>query len=253
LTRLLAIAAAAFALAAPVAHAQSVDDLIARHVAARGGLPALRAIHGVTMSGKMRPPGLDSDIVWIETIRRPGDIRIEGTLQGLTLVQAYDGSNGWEIQPFEGRKDAQAMSADDAKSLQEEADFEGALVDYRAKGNRVAYLGTEDVDGAPAYLIRADLKNGDQQTFYIDPDSMMVIRILTRQIVRGSESQTQADYGDYEKVAGVYFPFEVASGPPRSTDRTRITYDRIVPNPEVNPVIFARPAGPAPAPAAGAR
>ena len=236
---------AALALAALVAPggaaAQSADEMIAKHIAARGGLAALHAIETLRMTGAMRPGGFDVQLAYDETIARPGSVRIDATLQGLTVVQAYDGSSGWQIQPFQGRKDPEALSADDTKNLQEEADFEGPLIDAKAKGARIDSLGNVDVDGAPAWALRATLRNGDQLTYYLDPDAWLTVRVVTRQLVRGAESLTQTDYGDYEKVAGVYFPFEVASGPKGSTVQQRVTYDKILANEPVDPATFERP------------
>jgi len=232
-----------FALAPFPVRAQSVDDVVAKHLAARGGLPALRAISNVTMTGRMRVPGLDAVLAYKQYLARPDSARIEVSLQGLTAVQAFDGSTGWQIQPFQGRKDPEKVGADDAKSLEESADFEGALIDYKAKGNVVDYLGSEDVDGAPAYALRARLKNGDEQIYYLDPDALLVIRVVTKQFVRGAESQNVSDFGDYEKVAGVWFPFEISSGPKGSTARTLITFDSVVVNGAVPASLFAFPQG----------
>jgi hypothetical protein len=236
--------AASLGLAGSAA-AQSVDSLVAKHVEARGGAAAMRAITSLKMSGKMRPPGFDADLAYVETLTRPGSARVDATLQGLTMVQAYDGHTGWQIQPFQGRKDAEDLSVDDVKSLQEEADFDDALVDYRAKGSTADYLGQVEVGGGPTYAIRVSLKNGDQLTYYLDPDAFLTVRVVTRQLVRGAETLTQTDYGDYEKVNGVYFPFEVDSGPKGSPQQQRITYDRIVVNGAGGPAAFARPAAPA--------
>jgi opacity protein-like surface antigen len=238
------------ALLAPAANAASAsapsaDEIIAKHIAARGGLAALQAIKTLKMSGSMRPGGFDVQLGFDETIARPGSVRMDATLQGMTLVQSYDGTSGWQIQPFQGRKDPEDLSADDAKSLQEEADFEGALIDAKTKGVKVENLGNVDVDGAPAWALRATLKNGDQLTYYLDPDAWLTVRIVTRQLLRGAETLTQTDLGDYEKVAGVYFPFEVASGPKGSTVQQRITYDKILANEPVDPSTFQRPKGPA--------
>lgn len=219
----------------------SVSEMIAKHIAARGGLAALSAIRTLKMTGTMRPGGFDVQLAYDETISRPGSVRINATLQGLTVVQAFDGSGGWQIQPFQGRKDPEALSTDDVKALQEEADFEGPLIGAEAKGARIEALGNIDVDGAPAWAIRATLKNGDQLTYYLDPDAWLTVRIVTRQILRGSVTLNQTDLGDYEKVAGVYFPFEVASGPKGSTVQQTITYDTIVANPPVDPAIFEPP------------
>jgi hypothetical protein len=223
------------------AAAPSADAMIARHIAARGGLAALHAIKTLKMTGILRPAGFDAELAYDETVARPGKVRIDATLQGLTVVQAYDGAGGWQIQPFQGRKDPEALSADDTKTLQEEADFEGPLIDAAAKGARIESLGDIDVDGAPAWALRATLRNGDQLTYYLDPDAWLTVRVVTRQLVRGAETLTQTDYGDYEQVAGVYFPFEVASGPKGSTVQQRITYDKIVANEPVDPATFALP------------
>lgn len=241
-------------LAATPTLAQSTDDLVQRHIAARGGLAALRAIKTLKMTGSLRPGGFDVLLAFSETIARPGSVRIDATLQSLTVVQSYDGKEGWQIQPFQGRKDPETLSSDDTKSLQEEADFEGPLIDAKAKGATLANLGDVDIDGAPTYAIRATLRNGDQMTYYLDPVAMLTVRIETRQLVRGAETLTATDFGDYEKVDGVYFPFEIASGPKASSERQRITYDKIVANLPVDPAVFVRPAAPVTTPkTAGAK
>jgi hypothetical protein len=109
----------------------------------------------------------------------------------------------------------------------------------------------EDVDGAPAHVIRVKLKNGDEQTYYLDPDAMLTIRVVTKQTLRGAEQQTATDYGDYEKVEGVYFPLEQESGPKdQPNNRQRITIEKVTLNAAVDPAIFAMPQGPAPQAAA---
>jgi outer membrane lipoprotein-sorting protein len=242
--RRVSLAAGVLLLCAPLAaSAQSVDDLVSKHVAARGGLAAMHAIAILTGTGKMRVPGFDAVLGYRQILARPDSARLEVTLQGLTAVQAYDGTTAWQIQPFQGRKDPEKVGADDAKALQEAADFDDALVDYKVKGNVVDFLGTEDVDGAPAYALRAKLKNGDEQIYYLDPDAMLTVRVVTKQFVRGAQTQNVSDYGDYEKVAGVWFPFEVSSGPKGSSARTLITFDSIVANGPAPASLFVFPQG----------
>jgi len=240
------VAAPYFAAAQSRAPALSTEAIVQRYTAARGGLPAIKAIRTLRMTGTMRPGGFDVQLKYDETIDRPGSVRIDATLQGLTVVESYNGSTGWQIQPFQGRKDAEDVSADDAKSLAEEADFETPLIDAAAKGATIENLGVTDIDNAPAYVLRVTLKNGDDETWYIDPDAFLPVRMVTHQKVRGSDVYSQNDYGDYEKVDGVYFPFEIASGPKGSTVHT------VVANGPVDPVIFARPAAPAATPAGAA-
>ncbi len=223
--------------------ALSTDEIIARHIAARGGLAALKAIKTLRMTGTLRISGLDAQLGYEEDIARPDSVRINATLQGLTAVQAYNGETGWQIQPFQGRKDPETLSGDDAKSLQEEADFEDPLIDAKNKGATIDNLGLKDVDGGPAYALRATLRNGDQQTFYLDPDAWLAFRVETRQVLRGSEQITVTDLGDYEKIEGVYFPLEQSSGPKDQPAQQTITYTKIDVNPPLASSQFAMPAG----------
>jgi len=215
--------------------------MIAKHIAARGGAEALKAIQTLTITGKFRPPGFDANLAYFETIDRPGKARIDITLQGLTVVQSYDGASGWQIQPFNGRKDPETLSSDDVKSLQEEADFEDPLIDYKAKGDTVTYLGLEEVDGAPTHAIRVNLRNGDTQTWYLDPDLWLAVRVTTRTIQRGVETINDTDFGDYEKVAGVWFPFEQESGTEGSSQRQHLTYEKVEVNLPVDAGRFVQP------------
>lgn len=200
------------------ARADTIDEVIAKHVAARGGAAALKAITSVSYKGRFRPAGFDGELTYSETIARGGRVRMNFTLQGLTVVQSYDGKSGWQIQPFQGRKDPEKLSADDSKELADDADIDGPLVDYKTKGSKVDYLGTEDVDGTATYKLRLTEKSGDEIVYYIDVDTFMTIRTATKRLLRGREENTVSDFGDYERVAGVYFPFEITSGAPGAPD-----------------------------------
>jgi outer membrane lipoprotein-sorting protein len=230
-------------VAAAPAFAYTADELAAKNVAAKGGADSLAAIHSLRLSGKLLVNGDTLQLALVTLLERPGHIRQEAQLQGLTLVQAYDGTQGWTINPFRGRKDPEKMSADDAKNLGEDAaDFTGALVDYKAKGYTLDYLGTEDVDGTEAYKLRVTRPNGDLSYVYLDPDYFLEIRTVDRRIEHGVPSETVTDYGDYEKIAGVYFPFEQVSGPKGSTDRRKVEYDKAEANAKLDQSLFRFPA-----------
>jgi hypothetical protein len=110
--RLIAAALPLLLCAFGSANAQTADELIAKNLAARGGSDKLAAIHVIVTKGQLRFPG-DFKLAYKETRERldAGNcaIRVDAALQGLTVVQAYDGKDGWRINPFEGRKDAEHM------------------------------------------------------------------------------------------------------------------------------------------------
>ena len=189
------------------AFAMTAEELVAKNLEARGGEAKLRAITSIHTVGKVRAGGgLDAKVEsWAVALH---GFRGEFSLQGMTAVQAWDGAQAWVISPFGGRKDPQKLSADDAKGLVERADIAGPLVDYKAKGNTIEYLGTEDIDGTDAHKLRVTLKNGDSQVLFLDPDQFLEIRVVNHRMVRGQEEVSTTDLGEYEKVEGLYFPFE---------------------------------------------
>jgi hypothetical protein len=252
--RLLALLSAlsGLLLAGPAAAAPpTADEIIAHNVEARGGAAQLNAVQTLRRSGRLVVPGGNIELRVRELKTRAGQYRQDATLQGLTQVAAYDGRQGWQVQPFQGRKDPSLMSADEAKELALAADIDAPFVDYRSKGHTVEYLGLEEIDGTPAHALRVHLKWGDEVTYWIDPDTWMVIRALDRRTVRGAEKQTETDYSDYERVAGVFVAMSEEQGPKDSDTarRLKVVFESAEANAPLSPAEFAFPD---PTPRAGA-
>ncbi|NOT87302.1 MAG: hypothetical protein HOP03_03870 [Lysobacter sp.] len=198
---------AGLSLSASAADAMTADALVARTLEASGGADKLRAIASLHTVGRLRLGGGIEARTESFAIA-PDKIRFEFSLQGLTAINAWDGKQAWAIQPFQGRRDPQKTSNDDAKGLILAADIGGPLLDWKAKGSRIEYLGTEDIDGTDAHKLRITFKNGDSRVSFIDPDHFLEIRIEDHQFIRGQEQVNTTDLGEYALVNGVYFPFE---------------------------------------------
>ncbi|HTM58032.1 MAG TPA: hypothetical protein VL123_06425 [Candidatus Udaeobacter sp.] len=227
---------------APAASAQTIDDIINKNIAARGGLDKLKSIQTVRMSGKMSVgPGFEAPLTM--EMKRPNSMRMSFTLQGLTGIQAYDGTNGWAVMPFSsGKKDPEAMSADDIKEIADQADIDGPLVDYKAKGNTVELLGKESVEGTDAWKIKVTLKSGTVRTLFIDADSYLEIRGEGKRMMRGTEMEYEGSIGDYKAVDGVMFPYSIENGVKGHPEKQKITFDKIEVNPTLAADLFTMPA-----------
>ncbi len=223
--------------------AQSAEDLVSKNLQARGGVDAIKAIKSLRMIGKLQQgpfviPGEQDQ-------KAPDMLRSSFTLQGMTAVEAYDGSSGWQIQPFSGRRDAELLGEDDLRDFSEQADFYGPLVDYQQKGNSIEYLGKYTLDGDDTYRLKVTLKNGDIIYYYLDPDTYIEIRTEKQMFVRGAVHETVTDLGSYKKVNGVYFPFSVDSWPKSDpTQKQQITYSKIEANVDLSDALFKMPAAP---------
>jgi hypothetical protein len=233
---------ALLSLAPATAFAVTVNELIAKHVEARGGSGKLKAIQSLRLTGKLEVSGdFSAEFAIIRQIRRPNRVRTDATLQGITMVRAWDGREGWAISPLYGRKDPERLSGDESKELMDIADIDGPLVDSAAKGNRIDYLGTEDIDGTEAHKLRVSAPNGDVQYLYLDPDYYLVIRIVYQRSVRGVRMETETDLGNYEKVNDVYFPFSIDSGPKGGIKNRKITFEKAEANVVTSDALFEFP------------
>jgi len=233
---------AVLCLTAPAAHAITADELVAKNIEAHGGAGRIQAIHTLRLEGRLVVGG-GFELAATTVRKAPDKVRNEAMLQGLTMVQSYDGKDAWQIQPFGGRRDPEKLSADDARVLADSADLVNPLVDWKARGSRLDYLGTEDVDGTPAHKLKVTRRNGDVTYVYLDPDYFLEIRTVDNRKVRGVEEEVETDLGDYEKVDGVYLPFSISTGPKGSTQKQKMVIEKAAANVDVDDALFAFPAG----------
>jgi outer membrane lipoprotein-sorting protein len=233
------------ALALPVlpAAAQTVDEVIAKNIEARGGLEKLKSVKSIRLSGKMMMgPGMEAPMTL--EIKRPKSLRMEFTFQGMTGVQAYDGQAGWAIMPFQGKKDPEPMSPEDSKDAEEEADLDGPLVDYKAKGHTVELVGKENVEGSDAFKVKVTLKTGTVRYLYIDAESFLEIKAEAKRTVRGSEMEFESTIGDYKEIGGLLIAHSIQSGAKGRPEKQNIVIEKVELNPSLDDARFKMPEAP---------
>ncbi len=232
---------AGLALCATSLSAQTADDIIARYIKTVGGMERIQSVQTLRRTGRFTGGG-GFEAVVVEESKRPNSVRQEFSLQAMTGVNAYDGHTGWKIEPWQGKKDPEALSEEELRDIVEESDFDGPLINYQQKGNRVEFLGQEQVEGTDAFKLKVTLASGDVRYFYMDTDYYVPIRIETKRMIRGAEQEFETSLGDYKQVAGWYLPHSFETGLRGSPDKNKITFDRIEANVSVDDLRFARPA-----------
>lgn len=222
------------------AAAQTADELVNKNIQAKGGLDKIKAINTIRMTGSSVTGG--TPVVVVTENKRPNLVRETFSIAGMTAIQAYDGTSGWQISPFEGRKDPEYLGEDDLHDLLLESDLEGPMVDYKAKGNTVEFLGHDTVDGDDALRLKVTLKDGDIIYYYLDPDTYLEIRKETQEFIRGAVKESFTDYGSYKPVAGVMFPYSITTGSKNNPEGTTVSVDKIEVNVPIPASDFAVPA-----------
>jgi hypothetical protein len=223
--------------------AQTAEELVAKNILAHGGVEKIKSIKTLRMTGRLLSGSFQAQVG--QDTMAPDLMRQTFTVQGMTEIEAYDGSVGWKISPFEGRKDPELLGEDELRPLMDAADFYGPLVDYQAKENRVEYLGHDSVDGDDAYKLKVTLKNGDIVYYYLDPETFLEIRVENVRFIRGAVREDFRELGSYKLVGGVYYPFSLESGSKLQPGNTsRITIDKIEVNVPLEKKEFQMPEQP---------
>ncbi len=228
------------ALLPAAAGAQTVDEIVAKHLAARGGAARIAAIETLRMTAKARGQGGREAIV-VREIRRPGRIRLEFTVQGVTGVYAYDGERGWRVSPFDGRLEPEPMPLDGTRAAIEWGDIDGPLVDWRAKGHLVELAGRESLEGREAWKLKVTLKGGDVRHLYLDDRSFLHVRTDARRTVAGRSIEMETTFGDHRETAGVQFPHAIGVGVRGGPRRLGILVQTIEVNPALDDARFRMP------------
>ena len=222
--------------------AQTADDIIKKYVEARGGAEKIKAVQSERVTGHITfAPGVEGPFVL--EFKRPLKLHMEATIQGHALVRVYDGkSKGWVINPFDDEKGVQPMSAKELDSISDEADFDGPLVDYKAKGNQIEFTGKDELDGKPVYKIKLMRKNGEARTYYIDASDYLVIQWVGITKLDGKDIVIQNLLYDYRDVDGLKFPFEVDTSFPETPQPRKFFIEKVELNPSIDDARFSKPA-----------
>jgi hypothetical protein len=219
---------------------QTADELVNKNIQAKGGMEKLKAIKTIRITSKLSGGGGFTAAVGQEN-QRPNLLRETFSLQGMTAVSAYDGTTGWQVQPFGGHKDPELMGEDQLRDLLIDADFDGPMVDYKEKGNTVEYMGHDVVDGDDALRLKVTLKDGDILYYFLDPDTFLEIRREAQEFIRGSIRESVTEFGSYKPVAGVMYPFSISQGSKENPAQSTVTVEKIEVNVNINPADFALP------------
>lgn len=222
---------------------QSADEIVAKYAQRIGGLQKISAIQSVRRTGKFYGGGGFEAQIKNEN-KRPGKVRNEFAFGGMVGVTAYDGKSGWKIEPWQGKKDPEPLGEEETKGIVEDAEFDDPLLNYKEKGNKVEFLGTDQIEGTQVYKLKLTLaSNGDVRTYYLDADSGVPIKYEVMRTVRGAEREFEVELGDYKEVNGVFFPFAVAIGAKGSSsaNKQQFGWERIETNVSLDDARFTMP------------
>jgi hypothetical protein len=236
----LGLALALFAAAA-AGSAQTVDEIAGKNAAARGGAAAWRAVQTLRFTGSM-DVGRGMQVPFRLELKRPRRMRLEFDFAGSTTVQTWDGERGFKLAPFLGRDEPEPLSDAEAATAAGQAELDGPLIDYAAKGHRIELLGRETLAGRDTLKLALTLASGARRTVFVDAETGLETQVEAASRVRGEEKPLRTRFSDYRTVAGLVFPHLLESRVEGSPHSHRLTIATVEVNPPLADARFGKPA-----------
>ncbi len=186
-------------------YAQTADEIIAKNIAAKGGEAKLKAVQTLRQTGTITLQGQTAQLMTVA--KRPNLSRQDISIMGTTITMAFDGTKAWMMNPMIGA-DPVEMPAEQAEMIKDQADIDGPLLDYKAKGSTVELVGLEDANGRKAFHLRITRKGLPPTDLFIDSQNYLDVKAVT--VVPGSGTMEVA-FSDYRSIDGMMVPFTVKS------------------------------------------
>jgi outer membrane lipoprotein-sorting protein len=224
--------------------AQTAEEIVSKVLAARGGLEKIKAVQSQRITGVIY---FNPDLYgpFMAEFKRPGKMHNEVTIHDKTVVRTINGKGaGWVVNPFAGKDAPEAMSEEEVKDAKNESDFDGPLVDWKAKGMTIEYRGTEKVEDQDAYVLKVTHKDGTIANYAFDAKTFLLARWSGADSVNGEEVTRETLFHDYRDVGGLKFAFELVSSSAGAQITQRIVVEKIEIDPRIDEGHFEKPPGP---------
>jgi hypothetical protein len=210
--------------------AQSVDDVVAKAIEARGGIKKIKALNSQRLTGTIAIAGGSAGPFVVE-MKRPGMMRESVTLGAKSMIRTTNGEVGWVVGSLRDVLVPQQVTPEELHNLAGSADFEGPLVNYKEKGHRIELAGKEKIGKRLAYKLVIYMKNEENRIDFIDCKSYLEVK--WQGLVSGNLFESY--FKDYRPVKGLMYAFEIDSG------QQKIVLQTVDVNPKLDAARFEKP------------
>ena len=174
-----------------------VESIVARHLEAMGGLDKLKSIQTMKKVAKVTMQGRDTTTTMY--FKRPNLSRQEVVIDGKLVVNAFDGTTPWIVNPLAGFNQPVRVSGPQAASIREDSSFDGPLVEYKSRGAIVEYVGKEPLGEGEALHLRVTTASRQVRHLYLDATTYLEVK-LAADVDRSKLEQLSSDYRDVDGV-----------------------------------------------------
>lgn len=217
------------------AQAQSVDEIVNKHIAAMGGENKLKEMKTMYTEGIMEMRGMEIPLkLWVVNDKA---VRMEFEVMGSNNIQVVTRTSGWMQMPFQS-PEPKKMDSGMVRMMQSRLDLAGELFDYKSKGKKVTLEGKETIDGVEAYKLKVTSADGAVVILFIDATTYYLDKIQNHVKAQGQELDITTTLTDYKKTDnGFVYPASTTQEP----IGTKISLTKVEMNKPVEDSLFEMP------------
>ncbi len=214
-------------------NAQDLDSILKKHYEATGTAKLAKV---KTMYSEIEMSMMGMQMTGKTYLKRPGKIKTEVEMMGNTMKMGSDGKDFWALNPMTG--EPMDMPEDQRTQLLQQIDFEGALWNYKAKGNTVKYLGTAEKEGKGYYKLDVTVKSMKdvKMVMYIDKETYL----LTYQDAKVQGMAVTNKFLNYSEIDGIKFPTQFTTSS-NGVEQMTVKIKNTAFNKEMADSMFVRP------------
>jgi outer membrane lipoprotein-sorting protein len=220
--------------------AQDLQELLDKHFETIGQ-ENITGVKTMVSTGTTLQMGMEMPFKFIS--KRPDKAYIEVDIQGAKMQQAYDGENGWMIAPWTGSAEPMDLTGPDLRGVKDMSDMDGPLWEYEKKGYTLTLEGTEDLEGTEVFILKLVKEEGVTEYYYLDSENYVVLKIITKTMVNGSEVEVEVLMSNFQEVNGYVSAFTTEQRFDGQTGMT-INIETLKFDEEVDDKIFVKPVVP---------
>jgi len=184
----------------------TLEEILANHIAARGGRETITKIRSMKVVGTMETMG--GELSFTQYYKNNTKMRMDMSVQGMEIVQAYDGVQAWGTNPMSGGSPQLGGEAE-ANQAASQANIWGELIDPTDQGLTLEYVGAEDIDGMTAHLIKVTNVNKESHLVYIDAITWLEVKRTITMAMMGQEAEMEMYLSNYKDIGGVQYPMQM--------------------------------------------
>jgi len=194
-------------IAITTAYAQTIEEIVVKYTVANK-LDKISSFKTIKITGKVSIMGMDLPVeMWM---KNPNKIKTVTSMDGQENIQVFDGKKGYIVNSMMGSSEPVELSPDQVAQLQNSNVFQNTLDKY-LKNGQLSLLGEENVNGKPAYKVKASLEGGLSATLFIDKSSFYLIKQIA-DINQGGVNMSVESYpSDYKDISGIVLPMKTST------------------------------------------